>query len=248
MKLFPVRDATAKKVIKSLTILFNTFGIPSRVISDRGAAFTSKDFPAFCQKNNVKHTLTSVRHPAANGQVERVNRVLLPMIMSSTKKDDHSDWDHCIADVEKKISSFANKTTGFSPYQALYGYSPQFYDEDAIEIANVAKNETWIPPTVIREEIRSRIIAAQEKMKNWFDQKHYSGIKNEVGEIVFGKKASTATGTSTKLQNRFRGPFVVTQVLPSDTYRVSYLPGRPGKVFTTTFHVSDLKPWRPQKE
>ncbi len=150
-----------------------------------------------------------MRHPATNGQVERVNRVLLPTIMSSTKRNDHSDWDHCIADVERKISSFANYW-GFLHIRLYMDVAhTQFYDEDVIKIANVAKNEIWTSPTEIRDEIHSRIIAAQQKMKIWFDQKHYSGIKYEVGEIVYGKKAPTATGTNTKLQNCFRGSFVV---------------------------------------
>ncbi len=124
----------------------------------------------------------SEHRPAANKLVERVNRVLLPMIVSSTKRNDHSDQDHCIADVGGHINSFVSKTTEFSPNQALCGYSLQFYNEGAIEIAKVTNNETWILPTEIREEICRRIIATQEKMKTWFDQKHYTALlrRNDV--------------------------------------------------------------------
>ncbi|GBM80296.1 hypothetical protein AVEN_70368-1 [Araneus ventricosus] len=41
---------------------------------------------------------------------------------------------------------------------------------------------------------------------------------------------------------------VVTEVLPSDTYRISQLEPRKGRPYTTIVHVSQLKAWRSWNE
>lgn len=42
----------------------------TRVISDRGSAFTSTTFRKFCDEFNIQHILIAVAAPRANGQVE----------------------------------------------------------------------------------------------------------------------------------------------------------------------------------
>ena len=49
------------------------FGVPERLITDRGSAFTSKRFKDYCGKMGVTHNLNAVATPRANGQVERYN-------------------------------------------------------------------------------------------------------------------------------------------------------------------------------
>ena len=58
------------------------------------------------------------------------------------------------------------------------------------------------------------------------------------------KRVPTATGESTKLQDRYRGPLVVVEVLPGDVYRVPELDQGKNSRFATTAHVSQLKSWR----
>ncbi|KAK9736386.1 hypothetical protein QE152_g12530 [Popillia japonica] len=56
------------------------------------------------------------------------------------------------------------------------------------------------------------------------------------------KSVAYSTGESTKLQPRYRGPYKVIQVLPSDTYRIASLQKETAR--TTTAHVSQLKIWK----
>jgi hypothetical protein len=52
------------------------------------------------------------------------------------------------------------------------------------------------------------------------------------------------TGEFTKLQEKYKGPLVVTEVLPSDAYRVAQLEEGTRKHSNTTAHVSQLKSWK----
>ena len=58
------------------------------------------------------------------------------------------------------------------------------------------------------------------------------------------RRAPNSTGESTKLQDKYRGPLVVTEVLSSDVYRVAELDACKKSRLATTAHVSQLKSWR----
>jgi len=58
------------------------------------------------------------------------------------------------------------------------------------------------------------------------------------------KRGHVATGESTKLQDRYRGPLVVTERLPGDVYRLVELDGTKKSRFATTAHVIQLKSWK----
>jgi hypothetical protein len=68
---FPTRSTTTKGVIDSLNRLFDTYGVPRRIICDRGTAFTSFMFQEFCHELGIRLIFTAIRTPRAIGQVER---------------------------------------------------------------------------------------------------------------------------------------------------------------------------------
>jgi len=51
-----------------------------RLISDGSTSFTFETFKEFLKDENIERVLTAVSTPRANGQVERFNRVLTPML------------------------------------------------------------------------------------------------------------------------------------------------------------------------
>lgn len=113
-------------MIKALDELISEKGLPKRLVSDRGSCFTSKDFTNYCSKNGIHHILTTVRHPQANGQVERVNATVVPVIMAAMDKQ--SSWDKQIRMVERWLNFGQNKETGKSAYELVMGNVPNFVD------------------------------------------------------------------------------------------------------------------------
>lgn len=85
------------------------------------------------------------------------------------------------------------------------------------------------------------------KMKRRYDAHRLRNVEYEIGTVVFMKTVPSATGESTKLHEKYRGPLVVTRKLPSDTYLVSDLnDGASGRRYASTAHVSQLKLWEPE--
>jgi len=75
--LYPSGTTDAADDIRIHKKFCDEWGIPDRIISDRGTCSTSRTFYEFCRDREITHTLNSTRHPQANGQVERANPTIL---------------------------------------------------------------------------------------------------------------------------------------------------------------------------
>lgn len=74
--LYPTKSTTSQEVIKKLELQQQIFGNPACIISDRGMAFSSKEFQSYCDDEGIKHILITTGLPRANGQMERINRTI----------------------------------------------------------------------------------------------------------------------------------------------------------------------------
>jgi len=118
VKLYPVKSCGTDVVLKSLNNFIKLFGEPRRIISDRGTAFTSKNFEDYCQQHGIRHSLVSVRHPQGNGQAERVNSTLVPVLQANMNSD--RTWDQDILNIERQLNNAYNKTIGQTPFFFCY--------------------------------------------------------------------------------------------------------------------------------
>src|SRR5690606_35273931 len=82
----------------------------------------------------------------------------------------------------------------------------------------------------------------------YFDKRHFKAELLPIGTLVYISKAPDYTGSSTKLQRRYRGPLVVIEVLSNDTYSVSELVPTESHHYVTTAHISQLTVWRPNSK
>lgn len=235
--LYPCRSTDTGGVLKRLIKFCDERGIPRRIISDRGTCFTSKSFEQFCQQRGIGHTLNSTRHPQANGQVERANRTILPLL--SMMSDDQQHWDVRVPELERHLNSAVSKASSKSPYELLHGYSPRYHGGVLFDYSRT--RDSWTDPCVLQDRARQAIETGQSRMKKWYDQRHHQAAKYEVGEVVVMLR-QPLPDQNTKLQAKYRErPLQVIKVLPSDTYRVAELATDGREVYATTAHVSQLK-------
>lgn len=64
------KEITSKRTIEMLESIFSRFGVPSTIVSDNAASFTSYNFKRFCDINGIAHVTSPPFHPASNGQAE----------------------------------------------------------------------------------------------------------------------------------------------------------------------------------
>lgn len=216
-----VRNASVRPVVNAIRELGMHFGTPSRIVSDRGSAFTSSRFKRFCKDYNIEHIKNATATPRANGQVEITNRTILRALRPMSDENDRK-WDDHLINIQWSINSLPNDVTKQSPHQILFGFTPRpicndklklsLFDEHAQRFEDDREN--------IRELVDSRIKSNQDKQKRRFDMKFDSPIRYKVGDPVVIFREPPSTGESRKLARKWRGPYTVTAVMYGDRYRV----------------------------
>ncbi|KAL7872249.1 hypothetical protein SRHO_G00072320 [Serrasalmus rhombeus] len=119
----PTSDQKAKTVAK---VLWNNFfvhyGLPERLHSDQGRDFESCVIKDLCQMLGIKKTRTTPYHPRGN-PVERFNRTLLEML-GTLEEENKAVWRDHVQPLVHAYNCTRNDTTGFSPYQLMFGRQP----------------------------------------------------------------------------------------------------------------------------
>ncbi|GKA78209.1 reverse transcriptase domain-containing protein [Tanacetum coccineum] len=73
----PVTNITGAQVKKFVwDNIVCIFGLPGEIVSDNGKQFRDNPFKDWCEKICIRQCFASVKHPQANGLVERANRSL----------------------------------------------------------------------------------------------------------------------------------------------------------------------------
>jgi IS30 family transposase len=120
----PIAKVTSEEAIKFIRDIMHPFGVPNRIITDQGKAFTGSVFWDFCQENTIDVYYSSVAHPRCNVQVERANGIILESFKDRIY-DDASNYatrwlvelPHVIWGLRTQVSS----AMGFSPFYLVYG-------------------------------------------------------------------------------------------------------------------------------
>eukprot|EP00253_Pinus_taeda_P017838 PITA_17838 len=100
--------------------IFVRYGVPRQTVTDQGTQFTSKLVRDLTEKYKIKHRKSTPYHPQANRQVESTNKVL-ENIMTKTVQLNRKDWSEKLKDALWAYRITWKNTTGFSPYQLVYG-------------------------------------------------------------------------------------------------------------------------------
>jgi len=218
----PNSPSTATKhVLDVLQDITSYLGIPDRIVTDRGTAFTSKDFEKYGKSNNVKHILNAVRTPRANGHAERTNRIILSMLLPSNDIDKR--WDDNIRSIQWSINTMVNSTTKCSPFQLLYGYEPRDILKNAITNIIQSQDQKMLTDAELdqlRADAATTVNDHRAAAKKRYDAKHAKPTVYSLGDLVLVENEPFSTGISRKLEPRFKGPFIIQKVLQNDRYLV----------------------------
>ena len=100
--------------------IFVRFGVPIDIVTDQGAQFTSKLVQEIAEKYKIKHRKSTPYHPQANGRVESTNKTL-EGIITKTVQMHRKDWSAKLTEALWAYRITWKNSTGFSPYQLVYG-------------------------------------------------------------------------------------------------------------------------------
>ena len=241
VKLYAVKTTTSRDTIKCLKEYFNAYSKPKILISDRGTGFTSKEFENFLNENNVKHIKIATASPQANGQVERYNRILTPML---GKLFNGKEWHKSLGEIEFAINNTVNRATGETPSKLLFGVSQRGYVQDALkEYIIEQKEHEERDLEQLRANAAEKIVKASEYNERYVNKKRKKAREFFEGDLVVVKNFDSTGG---KLNPAYRGPYRVICKLKNDRYILAdieecQVSQRP---YQGTWGVDNMKPWR----
>ncbi|XP_035918160.1 uncharacterized protein LOC118516404 [Anopheles stephensi] len=231
--LYPTRTTTAEEVLRKLECWSAVFGNPTRIITDRGSAFTSNTFAAHVQNQSIEHIVSTTGVPRGNGQAERVNRTAIEML-AKLSTEDPSKWFKWVNRVQRAINSYYHSTTGKTPFELMFGVKMKNSSDD--QLREIINKELYEYHDNVRQELRKdariAIEQAQRRYKHQFDKKRKPASGYKLGELVAIKRTQFVAGK--KLASEYLGPYEIMHVNRNGRYRVRKVGLGEGPLETST--------------
>ena len=242
VKLCPVND---KSSITSLncfkTWVFN-YGAPKTILTDRGTEFVNKLIRDFNEKLGIEHNLTAAYNPRVNGKCERTGQTLIRSLRKHCENC-QGNWEDWLLYVEFSYNTKIHSTTGFSPYELVFGKKPNmFVGLEENELSNNEKNELLVRSEQIKNLVdhhRPKAIdnttVAKERQRdsqNKRDNVTFETLPPETTVMVRKDKIIK------KLDSKYHGPY---QVVEQDNLNNYILKDTDGKTINDKFPLSQIK-------
>ena len=189
----PLRTITAEVVANTLVNdWIARYGVPHRIITDRGSQFESTLFHILSTRLNINHLRTTAYHPQCNGLIERFHRTFKTSLRILTN---NSCWTKSLPFVLMGWRNTPSKTTSTSPAQLLFGTSITMPNE-LVELTSSSFTEL--------DEARNHFLALDSNPEFSVSHAHKPFVPRDLRTAthVWIRKV-----TDTSLSPRYSGPF-----------------------------------------
>jgi len=223
--------------------IFCKYGVCSTLITDQGTHFNNHLMSALTHLFGYNHIYSTAYHPQTNAVTERFNASMKVQI-SKLEDKHHNNWDDYLDSVVFAYNTSKHKTTQFSPFELLFGRSPQLPIDPRPQVytfdrPNVCFENLQRILKVYHQQAKHHIITQQHNNKTRYD-KHRPNPHYQVGDRVF-TRIFAARG---KLDPRYSSePHIITQV-----HHPTYSVLNENTGVEKRFHVSDIRPIIPAYE
>jgi transposase InsO family protein len=241
-------EAVAMSNIETVTVaealldIYSRVGLPEEILSDMGSQFTSALMREVSRLISVRQLTTTPYHPMANGLVEKFNGTL-KTILKRLCAERPKDWDRFLPAVLFAYREVPQDSTGYSPFELLYGRDVRGPLSVLKEIWLKERSEDPEVKTTYQYvlDLRDRIektceLAQQELSKSARRYKKYYDRKAKARILQPGDQALLLLPSDhNKLLLQWKGPFKVLDRVGKCDYSIE-IKGKP-----RTFHINMLK-------
>ena len=203
------------------------YGTPAHVSTDNGKEFAT-DFGHMLARLGVEHITTSVRHPAANGAVERLIKSVKD-ILTKHINNHSATWLKALPTVRMAYMNRIHSAIKMSPNEMLMGFKPEL-PLPVADVLRVAALDVQDPsPSDAAKYVRelNNLFAeldvhALTEIENQFHRNAYDWIQRQAvrlgrvsDELQAGDLVPELDTIAGPLRGKARGPFVVKSVQPN---------------------------------
>ena len=229
----PVKSQTSQENIKAIFrnwVL--TFGTPKELIVDNHPGFTSEFFTKVFEAFDCKKTHGTAYKSRSTGRAENSNKRLNQALRAIIPKGKERDWDVYLSYATFALNCLNNSRTGFSANRMVFGtelntpLSVLIEDSDSFKPTEVDKRSQ--EAYKLRNTMKTVIRKVRENSNN-----HFMYAKNFHDRNVMGPFFKMhdlcyilIECPSHKFGSRWRGPFLITDVINDHLYKVQLAPGK----------------------
>ncbi|GJV46014.1 reverse transcriptase domain-containing protein [Tanacetum coccineum] len=222
------------------------FGLPGKIISDNGKQFRDNPFKDWCEKLCIRQCFAFVKHPQANGLVERANRSLGEGIKARLDKRS-KDWIEELPHVLWAYRTIIKSSNGETPFSLTYGTKAVIPAEIGMPTLRTAEvdltknNEALGMNLDLIEERREQAAIEEAKSKKRMEKYYNSRVRGtsfKPGDMVYRSNKASHAEDEGKLGPKWEGPYDVKESLGKGAYK---LKDRKGNEIPRTWNICYLK-------
>ena len=226
--------------------VYRPHGLPSDIVSDRGATFASGWWREVTRILGTRTYLSTAFHPQSDGQTERTNQTV-EHYMRAFCNYQQSDWSELLPLAEFAYNNSFHSAIGMSPFFATFGYHPT---STLTASLSRGSSSSKIPDASVYSyklqsihALASSLIAAAQARYATYANTHrrpHDPTHYQPGMLVMlNRRNIRSPRPSAKFDNKLIGPFKVVKAVGSHAYRLDI----GTRSIHHTFHVDLLHPY-----
>ncbi|CAM8972780.1 unnamed protein product [Rhodiola kirilowii] len=208
--------------------IYRLHGLPLSIVSDRDSRFLGHFWRCLWKLLDTSLDMSSAYHPQSDGQTEVTNRSLgnlLRCLVGTSIKT----WDSKLPQAEFAHNHAINRSSGFSPFQVIYGVIPRGPPDlsslpDRVRLHGVA--ETFVDNILeTHVQTKANLEASMVKYKAAADT-HRCRLVFEVDDLVWAilTRDRMPAHAFNKLKAKKIGPLAVLERINDNAYRLRLPP------------------------
>jgi len=240
-----VRQDTETIAREFVVRIITQLGVPRKLLTDRGANFTSALLKETCRLLKIQKLQTSSYNPQANGICERMHKLLIDMISHFVRKDARN-WDEYVPYAIMAYRAMPHCSTGYSPYYLVFGREMRLPIEDdwrpLVNSHIIKENEYEEHVKQLVERLReANKVAGQQSRTSHNNAKRYYDRQTKLqsfkkGDFVYVRDPTYKRGKAKKFSHRYKGPYAIEEKISSLIYKIRLDDGT-----FTIVHINRLK-------
>jgi transposase InsO family protein len=225
--------------------IITQFGVPKKLLTVRGANFTSALIKETCKLLKIQKLQTSSYNPQANGVRERMHKLLIDMLSHFVRKDARN-WDEYVPYAVMAYRAMPHCSVKYSPYYLVYGRDMRLPIEDdwKLRLSNkfAEEGEYEAHVRVLAERLHEANNAAGQQSKQSHEiAKRYYDRRTKLeqfkkGEFVYVYDPIHKRGKARMFSYQYNGPYEIEEKISPLIYKVRLDDGT-----SVILHINRLK-------
>ena len=222
----PLQKIDSETVAEALLSIFARVGFPAEILSDNGTQFTSEMMKETMRLISVSQLHSTIYHAQTNGLVERFHSTLKSM-MRKMSEEAPRDWDRYLPALLFAYREIPQSSTGFSPFELLYGRTPRGPMQLIKEVWMENQDEKPLSEYQYVLDLKTRIaetckLAQQNVKQAAAKYKRHKDKRAEVRKFHEGDEVLVLLPTdANKLLLKWQGPYMIKKAVGRCDYVVS---------------------------